>query len=248
MAYPRFCKYCGQPIIMAQLSSGRWQPWEPDQSGRHQCGDGSTHPSRLSSSTTPETYLTRCSWCREHVYYHTNGNGDTVYFQQLGYPWQIHPCWENYWQHAKNGDRLRKRILNNRDKNKVQLLILQGAIRRIPNITQISIGVYRTTEVALAEQMGLPLEKLREDYGHLYVMTNPSELQIISDRRQYTQEQRTTRPQIEIVEGRSSVSQNQQSELPRVRCPHCGQRVYEHRLENHIQVRHERRHRPFLRR
>ncbi|MEA5419361.1 hypothetical protein VB712_08985 [Spirulina sp. CCNP1310] len=44
-----------------------------------------------------KTYSTTCWWCGETVFYHTNGNGDSVLFDPpLGWPWQVHPCWSEY--------------------------------------------------------------------------------------------------------------------------------------------------------
>lgn len=41
------------------------------------------------------TFPTACPWCKSHVYYHTNGNGDCVYFDAItGPPWPVHDCWE----------------------------------------------------------------------------------------------------------------------------------------------------------
>jgi hypothetical protein len=76
MAYPRYCKKCGQPIVMSEVTSGRWQPWEPDGSGRHKCGSGysgeltaiagGTHAVDGSSA---QTFLTKCPFhCGQQVY------------------------------------------------------------------------------------------------------------------------------------------------------------------------------------
>jgi hypothetical protein len=48
------------------------------------------------SSGAPRTYTTRCWWCGAEVYYHTNGYGDSVLFDSLGWPWEVHGCWEAY--------------------------------------------------------------------------------------------------------------------------------------------------------
>lgn len=41
------------------------------------------------------TFPTRCPWCKAAVFYHTNGNGDCVYLDDLtGAPWPVHDCWE----------------------------------------------------------------------------------------------------------------------------------------------------------
>lgn len=49
-----------------------------------------------SSACEARTNKTRCWWCGELVFYHTNGYGDSVLFDELGYPWQVHACWQQY--------------------------------------------------------------------------------------------------------------------------------------------------------
>lgn len=44
----------------------------------------------------PLTWVTICfisGGCRERVYAHTNGDGDFVLFDRLGWPWPIHECY-----------------------------------------------------------------------------------------------------------------------------------------------------------
>jgi hypothetical protein len=38
------------------------------------------------------TYPTRCPVCGAVIFFHTNGNGDAVFFDRLGKPWPKHPC------------------------------------------------------------------------------------------------------------------------------------------------------------
>src|SRR4051812_48088746 len=42
------------------------------------------------------TYPIRCKHCSAHVFFHTNGNGDVVIFDDLGAPWPIHGCYYAY--------------------------------------------------------------------------------------------------------------------------------------------------------
>ena len=35
--FERDCEYCGKPIRMAEMSNGKWLPFELDGSGRHRC-------------------------------------------------------------------------------------------------------------------------------------------------------------------------------------------------------------------
>jgi hypothetical protein len=104
------CSYCGQKIIWGNTFNSGYQPFEPDGSGRHQCGSGieawSTSSGsrgfggggrwRLETLGHPLTYPTTCWWCGEMVFFHTNGNGDCVLFDELGWPWQVHICWERH--------------------------------------------------------------------------------------------------------------------------------------------------------
>jgi hypothetical protein len=48
------------------------------------------------------TYKTTCWYCGEEVFFHTNGYGDCVLFDQLGHPWEIHHCWKNYCLYSHN--------------------------------------------------------------------------------------------------------------------------------------------------
>lgn len=41
----------------------------------------------------PLTYPTKCWWCGQEVFFHTNGFGDAVLFDSLGWPWEVHSCW-----------------------------------------------------------------------------------------------------------------------------------------------------------
>ncbi len=219
--------------MMSQLETGLWQPWELDGSGRHQCKSGfapSTDLPRL--ATNPETFLTRCFQCRQQVYYHTNGYGDRVYFDQLGYPWQVHSCWQDYCRRANHDDRL-DQFPADHDRPTIERMILQGAIRKVPASAQISIGVYRVAESAVAKQMGLSVQELRQRYGHLYVMTQPFELRMISD-SSAPELPDTEQPRIVKVVPKSTPRPRKQPILPKVQCPNCGKFVYQFRFDEHI--------------
>ena len=45
-----------------------------------------------SDSKEPLAYPTRCPICDDFIFFHTNGNGDAVFFDTLGPPWPKHPC------------------------------------------------------------------------------------------------------------------------------------------------------------
>ena len=43
------------------------------------------------------TFLAKCWWCGQYVYFHRNGdNGGCALFDELGYPWPLHHCWEEH--------------------------------------------------------------------------------------------------------------------------------------------------------
>lgn len=100
-SYVRGCVYCGHPIRMVENYHGYWQPMELDGSGRHECGNSYyLESARTGGSGSGDheaaTYLTTCWWCGQEVWYHTNGYGDHVLFDELGWPWQVHSCWAEH--------------------------------------------------------------------------------------------------------------------------------------------------------
>lgn len=109
------CVKCGQTFRWARMPYGQFVPMEPDGSGKHVCipktrsssagqhgANHGIHPVgsvparswRLESLGQTLTSSTRCWWCGERVFFHTNGNGDCVLFEALGWPWPIHSCWQ----------------------------------------------------------------------------------------------------------------------------------------------------------
>jgi hypothetical protein len=40
------------------------------------------------------------------VFFHTNGFGDCVVFDDLGWPWPVHPCWEEHRDQSSRADKL----------------------------------------------------------------------------------------------------------------------------------------------
>ena len=86
------CNNCGKSIKMVEDSIGGWQAF--DANGVHFCNSSDKKFSwslfPLKHKLTTEIH---CWWCDKKVYYHTNGNGDSVLFDSLGKPWTIHPCW-----------------------------------------------------------------------------------------------------------------------------------------------------------
>lgn len=98
-SYRRTCNVCGEEIIMAQDPRGVWQPMDLALGGRHvHFSSASRRPSspaqvNVMARNEPLTYPTKCWWCGQNVYFHSNGYGDAVLFDSLGWPWSVHRCW-----------------------------------------------------------------------------------------------------------------------------------------------------------
>lgn len=131
-----------------------------------------------SDKDDPKTFLTLCPWCNDSVYYHTNGYGDSVYFDSLSYPWQVHECFKNYWESKKANNKKESGQTKNQSlyrdfftisEDQQKRLILIGAIHQVPHVIFGEILIYRATEKALAKQIEITVQDLREIYGHLYV-------------------------------------------------------------------------------
>lgn len=48
-----------------------------------------------SSCSESLTYPITCPYCGADIFFHTNGNGDVVFFDDLGPPWPKHPCFNS---------------------------------------------------------------------------------------------------------------------------------------------------------
>lgn len=115
-----------------------------------------------------ETYLIQCWWCGAFVFYHTNGYGDSVLFDSLGYPWEIHSCWETYWRTEKDRRRVINYLLHDSNQAEQKRMILMGAVRKIKGVTFGRLGFYGATEEAVACQLGLSVSQLRLGYSDIY--------------------------------------------------------------------------------
>jgi len=91
-AFQTTCNQCGNSIKMVEVSYKCWEAF--DNNGKHFCNNVSSFKWSLLNLGHPFSCTISCWWCGEQVYYHTNGNGDSVLFDKLGKPWPIHPCWE----------------------------------------------------------------------------------------------------------------------------------------------------------
>lgn len=247
VAYPRFCNKCSQPIVMSELASGNWQPWNLD-GGRHLCNTRRTNrpngslSGSLQNESGAETYLTRCPWCRNHVYYHTNGNGDTVYFDSLGWPWQVHPCWQQHWGTQQKRKRLLKRLGSLNDLMQQQRLMLIGVLQKNAGVLQQGAASFPVKEATLAKWMGLTLTQLRCTYGHLYLATqnsitmlevpNSDKLKVIA-----------LNPSRKPLKTSSEVKIVTEDGFERVQCPHCRELKIVDRIEVHLVACREKRYR-----
>jgi hypothetical protein len=111
-----------------------------------------------------KTYQTECWWCGEKVYYHTNGYGDSVLFNSLGWPWEIHECWEDHKQQQNNETHISKHYFDNLNNKQQKCLVLAGTIQKLKD------EHYLATEQNVANRMGLFTEEFRNIYGELYTV------------------------------------------------------------------------------
>lgn len=126
--------------------------------------------SLLTAIISAKTYSTTCRWCEASVYYHTNGYGDSVLFDSLGHPWQVHPCWTEYWSEEK--ERRRSSLQSLRLKpivleqslqpNQLKYLVLVGAVNSLRKAKKA------LTEANVVQQLGLKSEQFLHDYHGLY--------------------------------------------------------------------------------
>jgi hypothetical protein len=125
------------------------------------------HPSSVFQTENNETYPTKCWWCGELVFYHTNGYGDCVLFDSLGYPWEIHSCWATYWEEEKARRRIAKNtIFSIRSTiNQQKYHILAGVIQKIQNNGDI------VTEESVGQFMEMAVEELQQAYGMFYIIS-----------------------------------------------------------------------------
>ena len=82
------CYQCGASISMVETAPNKWEAF--DSLGKHFCNNSSSRSWSLRNLGHPFTCTIFCWWCGRQVYYHTNGNGDSVLFDELGKPWPIH--------------------------------------------------------------------------------------------------------------------------------------------------------------
>ncbi|MBD2568649.1 hypothetical protein [Anabaena lutea] len=186
--------------------------------------------------TGSKTYQTECWWCGELVYYHTNGYGDHVLFDSLGYPWQIHKCWREYWQGQKEKNvrnfKIQSHILFKKenkgitafeDFNYIQQkhLILAGIIN------QINIKYELATEENVASKMGITIALFRQEYKHHYNLYRENGITQI--RLEHTPIYPVSIPN----------HSNERKKKQTTVCPHCKSTVSVKNLEKHIKKVHK---------
>ena len=145
--------------------------------------------------TEAKTYLINCWWCNQSVFYHTNGNGDSVLFDSLGWPWKVHLCWENYANDNKRSFNIYHQsfpkpsnyftqILNsvevsssiNKSNNIYKILV--GAAISLENIRTSNLALFGIKEIELCQFMNLSLEYFRNIYGQFYIKYTDNDVSI----------------------------------------------------------------------
>jgi len=128
---------------------------------------GNIHALSKAGTEGAKTYPTHCRYCNASVYYHTNGYGDSVLFDYLGEPWQVHPCWEENRSEAKGQNSsplklpkaepiiLGKSLLS----SNLKYLVILGAVMALRKDKK------SVAKDSVAQQLGLTLEELSHTYG-----------------------------------------------------------------------------------
>ncbi|QLE51703.1 hypothetical protein FD724_29060 [Nostoc sp. C057] len=194
-----------------------------------------------------KTFPVSCPWCKASVFYHTNGFGDSVYFDSLGYPWQVHECFKRYWENKKaslktnsNSSEINQlSAFFGMTANQQKRLILVGAARQIPNVIVGEFLIYKIKEESLAKQMKIPIQHLRNLYGHLYIQETTG-IKIFSDEElediiKSKVKTNTINNQQQAFFHKSNQPNNLiPSPYDRVSCRYCKHNVRSDRLEEHI--------------
>ena len=132
-----------------------------------------------------KTSLISCWWCNDSVFYHTNGNGDSVLFDSLGWPWEVHECWIKYSNGLKNKNGILfkktsnlwpEASINFNNENEefyfskqIQHKILIGLAKQTGEKKISKFSIFGLNEKNLSSHMKLSVEDLRRIYGCFYV-------------------------------------------------------------------------------
>lgn len=147
-----------------------------------------------------KTFLTPCWWCEETVFYHSNGNGDSVLFDSLGWPWKVHSCWTDYSNgkktisdisyppkiscHPPKPSLYFNQIIDSYIENPSPKVpednhaLLLGLAQMIATARVGSYSIFGFSEMKLSECINLPIEELRQSYGKFYTLYKDGELSV----------------------------------------------------------------------
>jgi hypothetical protein len=147
-----------------------------------------------------KTHLTTCWWCGETVFYHTNGNGDSVLFDSLGWPWEVHSCWADYSSGRKTKSDVSytsgiiqyppkpslyfKQVIDSYIENSPSTtpednhLLLLGLAKLMDNVRVGDCSIFGLSEIELSNQINLSVDELRQVYGRFYTRYENNEVSI----------------------------------------------------------------------
>lgn len=215
----------------------------------------------LGIPSNAQTYQIKCMWCSEKVFDRTNGYGDSVLFDKLKYPWQIHECWKKYKQ--EQSDKFRAASIANSTQQK--LIVLASYVQKF---------CFPPYEYSVAHEMSISVEQLRASYGDLYYLDDTYALKIREDkdvhleqvRQQFNQRIEQSKQQkskekeakqeiIEIKKHRkledkprtkkrrinSGAFQNKVTLSPKITCPYCQVILDKQTMGKHLFEQHYRR-------
>jgi hypothetical protein len=91
------CKYCDEKIVWAQMSAGQWLPMDPEVGGKHDCGESTPRPAKRTVWRYRDDDFCRptsCPQCGAEVFF-VRHNGGSIWFDELGFPWPKHACFDD---------------------------------------------------------------------------------------------------------------------------------------------------------
>ena len=102
------------------------------------------------------TYPTRCRNCGEAIFFHTNGYGDVVLFDELGPPWPMHGCYEA---------RIRDRIVRDYQSYRAYMVSVYGTpnVARTSRKARVSFPATRPRREVISQPASVALDIQRCD-------------------------------------------------------------------------------------
>jgi len=100
-------------------------------------------------------YLTLCWWCYRPAYFYRNPNGGCALFESPGWPWPLHPCWEEHRAQRSAAERhYRHEFERNRDRY-ARAVVGSERIRQPKDSRAVTISgvVTRQYPVAAAKRL-----------------------------------------------------------------------------------------------